>query len=194
MSRLAVRSALVAVFVLGAGLLAPGSALAYDGHNAQGQPCWATSGTVNGLYHATELGCVKDGSANPQPAPAPAPASRCGAVVDSSFFMHVYKTNVAGAAYTYDDLVNDQQLLITSPGAISGALAIYPDGTYEWTTRHSGYMTGSWVVDSSRPCGAITLLQGDSNEDWTVQSTDKADGSIFVSDRFGVTFTGAVLG
>jgi hypothetical protein len=87
----------------------------------------------------------------------PAPSS-C-TPVDPSCFIYAYKTNVGGAAYTQDDLVNDQQLLFTSPGAISGGLLISADGTYEWTTAHSGHMTGNWVVDPTNSCGAITLLQ-----------------------------------
>jgi hypothetical protein len=59
------RTATAAVLALIAGLLAlvPGLALAFDGHNAQGQPCWATRGTINGVFHTAELGCVADASA-----------------------------------------------------------------------------------------------------------------------------------
>jgi hypothetical protein len=198
-------------------------AAAEDGHTPTGQPCWTTSGTIGGVYHARELDCIKDGSspttssnssgsaAKPVPSqpaqpaqPAPSqpvqpvqsqilpPPPKC-TPVDASAFQHVYKTNVEGAVYTQDDLANDQQLLFTDPGSVSGALAIFPDGTYAWVTQHAGLVSGTWVVDPSRPCGAITLQQGDNNEDWTVQTTDKPDGSIFVSDTYGVTFVGAVL-
>jgi hypothetical protein len=269
------------VLVLGSGLLtlAPGLALAYDGHTAKGQPCWATSGTINGSFHAAELDCIKDGSGAPKPAqaaptaaparpaqsqpPQPRPAqsqpvqpvqsqpvapiqsqpvqpvqsqpvqpfqadpvapvqsqsidpvqaqpvdpvqsqeitpvqgqtlpapSSC-TPVDQSFFIHTYKTNVGGAAYTQDDLVNDQRLLFTSPGAISGGLVISADGTYEWTTAHSGHMTGNWVVDTTNACGAITLLQADSGADWTVQPSSTV-GTIMLSAPIGIYFIGYAL-
>jgi hypothetical protein len=78
-------SAVVLALISSLMALAPGLALAFDGHNGQGQACWATRGTIDGVFHAAELGCVKDGSnppapqpqapAQPKPAPAnPAPA------------------------------------------------------------------------------------------------------------------------
>jgi hypothetical protein len=74
MKRTTLYSAAASGLALVSGLLiqAPGLALAFDGHNAQGQPCWATSGTVNGLFHAVEIGCTKDGS-SPKPQPTAVP-------------------------------------------------------------------------------------------------------------------------
>ena len=75
MKRSYLRASAVGVLALMSGLLAlaPGLALAFDGHTSQGQPCWATSGTVGGVFHAAELDCTKDGS-SPKPQPTPAPA------------------------------------------------------------------------------------------------------------------------
>jgi hypothetical protein len=76
MNRTCLRTATAAVLALIAGLLAlaPGLALAFDGHNAQGQPCWATRGTISGVFHAAELGCTADASAPAKAAP-PAPTA-----------------------------------------------------------------------------------------------------------------------
>jgi hypothetical protein len=45
-------------------------AYAEDGHTATGRPCWATSGTIGGVFHAGSLDCIPNSSAQ-QTAPQP---------------------------------------------------------------------------------------------------------------------------
>jgi hypothetical protein len=79
MKRTTLYSAAAGGLALVSGLLGqtPGLALAFDGHNAQGRPCWATRGTDATGFHAAELDCVLDrpsgstSATKQQPVPAP---------------------------------------------------------------------------------------------------------------------------